>query len=439
MQGKRLLAGPSSPLRQATAVHPLRRHPAQLSFDLFSSSYCEGVDGAVDGDRMSAVGRMAAGAKRWMMMQQQQRCPSFLLTCGGSLLLQLVLVFVFRVPAAVAAAAAGAATGKAKTSAASAAALATVSKPSTNKWMLLIKRLFLGVNAKNTYRSWRVGDTRSDVSALINGISMAVILGVWIGVAYVLQKKEQISETSRMKREVIRERQYRESMVIDAVKEIMRKLSDPKIKSSVKSDLTKQLKELDPNGKIRTFLEEGEKGQIDVSGVLGSTKDKPLKKATKKDNNGKASNKPPTTSESKKNGKGGSKTDREGDEEEEEGDDEAFYGKKSPSSTRKNGSSKSKSNGNGSKSGVGAEKRDSSLRGSDGKVGKGDEVSKLMAALENSLENVLEEDEITALVKSLRQRLQSMSSPEKQAAVMAKIAQKIGDEDYWREYVEQNL
>lgn len=69
-------------------------------------------------------------------------------------------------------------------------------------------------------------------------------------------------------------------MVIDAVKEIMRKLSDPKIKSSVKSDLTKQLKELDPNGKIRTYLEEGEKGQVDVSGVLGSTKDKPLKLAS---------------------------------------------------------------------------------------------------------------------------------------------------------------
>ena len=43
-------------------------------------------------------------------------------------------------------------------------------------------------------------------------------------------------------------------MYIDAVSEIQKKLSLPKLKSSLRTSLQKQLKELDPESKIRDYL-----------------------------------------------------------------------------------------------------------------------------------------------------------------------------------------
>ena len=40
-------------------------------------------------------------------------------------------------------------------------------------------------------------------------------------------------------------------MYFEAVEQILKKLSDPKIKGSLKANLTKQLKDLDPDEKIR--------------------------------------------------------------------------------------------------------------------------------------------------------------------------------------------
>ena len=44
-------------------------------------------------------------------------------------------------------------------------------------------------------------------------------------------------------------------MYFEAVEQIMAKLTDPKLKGSVRADLSKQLKDLDPDGRIRDFLE----------------------------------------------------------------------------------------------------------------------------------------------------------------------------------------
>jgi hypothetical protein len=45
-----------------------------------------------------------------------------------------------------------------------------------------------------------------------------------------------------------------QSMYYDAVEEIEAKLADPKTKSGTRSSLQRQLKELDPDGRIRDFL-----------------------------------------------------------------------------------------------------------------------------------------------------------------------------------------
>jgi hypothetical protein len=48
-----------------------------------------------------------------------------------------------------------------------------------------------------------------------------------------------------------------QNMYFDAVEQILSKLADPKIKGSLKADLSRQLRDLDPDGAIRRFLEEG--------------------------------------------------------------------------------------------------------------------------------------------------------------------------------------
>ena len=46
-------------------------------------------------------------------------------------------------------------------------------------------------------------------------------------------------------------------MYFEAVQEILTRLAEPKLKGSVKASLLKQLKELDPDGVIQRFVQEG--------------------------------------------------------------------------------------------------------------------------------------------------------------------------------------
>jgi hypothetical protein len=80
---------------------------------------------------------------------------------------------------------------------------------SASKGGLLHKILF-GINAEGRLSNWRVGDTRTDVSMLINGLSMAAILGVWVGAAYLLQRREEHQALKNLRNEVNKEREYRE-------------------------------------------------------------------------------------------------------------------------------------------------------------------------------------------------------------------------------------
>ena len=46
-------------------------------------------------------------------------------------------------------------------------------------------------------------------------------------------------------------------MYIEAVADILRRLAAPRIKSSVKTDLTSQLQQIDPMGEIKKYVLEG--------------------------------------------------------------------------------------------------------------------------------------------------------------------------------------
>ncbi len=43
-------------------------------------------------------------------------------------------------------------------------------------------------------------------------------------------------------------------MYFEAVQEIQKRLADPKLKSGTKASLQRQLRELDPEGRVRAFL-----------------------------------------------------------------------------------------------------------------------------------------------------------------------------------------
>ena len=79
--------------------------------------------------------------------------------------------------------------------------------------MSILQKIFLGVNAMGKLSNWQAGDTRTEISMLINGLSMCAILGVWAAGAYVLQKREEATELKNMRKEVVREKEYREVII----------------------------------------------------------------------------------------------------------------------------------------------------------------------------------------------------------------------------------
>lgn len=56
-------------------------------------------------------------------------------------------------------------------------------------------------------------------------------------------------------------------MYFDAVEDIQKRLADPNLKSGKKANLLKQLKELDPDGRIRDFMA-GKIERPDLSNVV---------------------------------------------------------------------------------------------------------------------------------------------------------------------------
>ena len=58
----------------------------------------------------------------------------------------------------------------------------------------------------------------------------------------------------------------------------------------------------------------------------------------------------------------------------------------------------------------------------------------MLGELYDGLENVLSDDSRADVVEYLKQRIESITDPNKKATTVRKIAEKLGDDDYWVEY-----
>jgi hypothetical protein len=58
----------------------------------------------------------------------------------------------------------------------------------------------------------------------------------------------------------------------------------------------------------------------------------------------------------------------------------------------------------------------------------------MLGELYDGLENVLSDDSRADVVEYLKQRIESITDPARKATTVRKIAEKLGDDDYWVEY-----
>jgi len=63
----------------------------------------------------------------------------------------------------------------------------------------------------------------------------------------------------------------------------------------------------------------------------------------------------------------------------------------------------------------------------------------VLAELSESLEGALTDSARTQLVELLRGKIEAVSDPAKRDGVVAKIAQRLGDEEYWQQYYASNF
>ncbi|RYG70309.1 hypothetical protein EON64_00490 [archaeon] len=121
--------------------------------------------------------------------------------------LQIILITVFNVDPALAGV-----VSSSQVSANAKAADATQLSPSAEpKWQIILKRVFYGANAKLNFRKWRAGDTRGDnLMLLLNAVSMCALMGGLLFVATIIGQREAAKEMWHMKKEVLREKKYRE-------------------------------------------------------------------------------------------------------------------------------------------------------------------------------------------------------------------------------------
>ena len=158
-----------------------------------------------------------------------------------ALALALLLASILSFPNyAFAAAAKNKAIAASSTAAAATAAEAAKSAPPfmkiINKFGKIAQKIIYGVNSNAATRMLKkAGDTRAEISGrfmciynlealyvcmyalnfiacvgLINAVTMVITLGAWAAVASVLSRREEAGELERMRREVLREKEYKE-------------------------------------------------------------------------------------------------------------------------------------------------------------------------------------------------------------------------------------
>lgn len=205
---------------------------------------------------------------------------------------------------------------------------------------------------------------------MINTFSAFIFLGLLGAAATVYTSIKDFSDKIRAQKEVKRINEYKENMYFEAVAEIQEKLAEPNIKGSTKASLMKQLKELDPDGRISKFLSEGG-ARPDMSDLIN-------KKSPKKTS-----------------------------------------GAKKPTDTSKRDAGKARSS---------RVEDDASSE---------EPYEQLLDALYESLSGKIDLITRSRLRESLRERIERISDPEKRNASVGKIAEKLGDTDYWVEYAKK--
>lgn len=311
----------------------------------------------------------------------------------------------------------------------------------------LFRRLMEGVNADSSILQ-EVGDTRSEFSAVVNSFSTVIILAALSMVAFVLHKKNEIVMGRAETRELEKIKEYKENMYFEAVETILEKLADPKLKGSTKANLQKQLKDLDPDGVIKKFVEE--KGERPDISYLTDRKKKAKKSAdkfssiaerkpAKKSTGGAAAKTPPPAAKKTVKGQkgvieddddeGGEEDDlREGlrgDDEQEESEAEAQVEEKVVPAAKRTAAPTPRPAAAASTSDFDDEDDDRS-----------DPETHLVVLNElfDSLQGVLPNKQRKFLVEYLKAKIDAVADPAKREAVVVKIAQKLGADEYWVNY-----
>eukprot|EP01038_Epipyxis_sp_PR26KG_P005017 gene5017-7004_t len=317
------------------------------------------------------------------------------------------------------------------------ATVTTVKKTSKagSKILFVLKKLMDGANVKGSTKNWKVGDTRSDYATLINSVSSSLLLASLALLAYFLHKKEEFTRDRKMIKETGKVKIYKENMYFEAVETILKKLADPKLKGSAKANLTKQLQELDPDEKIRKYLEEGgdrpdisdrvdiapKKKNPDSSPAL--KKKKPSRPADSNNSNKNIDKKKVTTYDDD------DEDELNVDDEEDDLNDDDDVRRAPPKGTQKkrSGVSGGSNSNNKGKNSNNDNKSDSSS------------IKKVLDALDDSLDGLVTDSNKKKLIAHLQNRITSISDKTKQTAAITKIAEKLGDDDYWINYIENKL
>jgi len=281
--------------------------------------------------------------------------------------------------------------------AAAAAATAVVAPP---KKRTLLQKILQGVNADGASIIKGAGDTRGEFAAILNAFSSVFILSGLFAVAFVVHKQREVKMDRAMAREVEKVREYKENMYFEAVQSVLEKLADPKLKGSTKANLQKQLKDLDPDGVIKKFLEE--KGERpDISYLT----DRKKKKKSQDKFSAIAERKP------KK--------------------------KPSPSAVPKKSPSSSSSLRDDDDAEDDTPQDDSSPPASAVAASRQPAHKIVLQELSESLQSVLSDKQRKQLVDYLQAKIESVEDPAKRDAVVAKIAQRLGDDEYWEAYAQK--
>ena len=167
------------------------------------------------------------------------------------------------------------------------------------------------------------------------------------------------------------------------------------------------MKDLDPEGTVQKFLEGGERP--DISHIINRKSNSKGKKGGANDKSIKKKKSPPASpTASSKSSSPSSYDDDDDDDNDDDESDEIIASRNVPK--KKNVP-----------------------------VGKEQPVREevyviMLGELYDGLESVLSDDSRANVVEYLKERIEAISDPLKQAATIRKIAEKLGDDDYWVDY-----